>query len=89
MNVPTKQQLRDEIEQLKEDLYTAMDGLDNKDLFYKLASKNMGYYHWYFEREAEKRIMENPLATKELVWYAPEHTAFIGKATTDLLNYNN
>lgn len=57
MKQPYKHELREEITQLKEDLYTAMDGLEDKELFYKLASKNMGYYHWYFEREAEKQIM--------------------------------
>lgn len=70
MKQPYKHELRSEIAQLKEDLYTAMDGLDNTDLFYKLASKNVGYYHWYFEKEASRNIEQkfNVIGLNDKSW---------------------
>jgi|GEM_PF-5609066 len=65
MNKPTKQSLYSEVDRLRNDLYEAMNGLDDKELFYKLAVHNPDYYHWYFEKEAEKQIFANYMPSEK------------------------
>ena len=62
MNAPTKQELKDTIEHLREDLFLAIDQMDGCQLQANLLLKYPEWYDWYFEREAEERIFNHPLA---------------------------
>lgn len=58
MNVPTKQQLRDEIAQLREDLFTMIEASGDADLLYPILERNQWYYVTKFNRDTEREILE-------------------------------
>jgi hypothetical protein len=58
MKQPYKHELREEIAQLREDLFTLIEACKDNDVLFPILVRNKWYYPMKFEREAEDEILK-------------------------------